>query len=1385
VNRSDAFSGAGDAGTGRNRNHIINTRLFLALVLIFLLMGIPTVEGSTRCVNVTPATDCDYTYSTITLALNAAGNYDTIRVGPGLYKERITITKQVSLLGASAGVPKKDYDAPTEAEDYAHDSVTQSVINPKTADSATVVTISSANVTIDGFIIYNTDAPTPSSVYPATYLINVGGAVKQNNITIRNNVLGPNTNLTNKDGNSGRMAITISKHPTTNPRENNIVHNLKIQNNMIYDAKGDGCGILMIGERNLSTSPVLAFQFKGAVIDNNTISGNHRSGIDFSGAVQGGIDPADHIMITNNRIINNGWNSTVDKDNIKWGNGIVFLRLTDNQNNADPVAERYIDIENNEFSGNEKNGIYFGPVVQNISIRNNIFQNNGIGTSPRGTTGYNTTWDGIRIDLNETYQIEELLRHPEQPQYQGITFYDHINNITISENSFSGNGGYGLQVTHAPMKGLIDARRNWWGSSSGPKNTLINPGGTGEKVSAFTRLSPWYTNAGKTGTQSSASGNSGILPVSHVIPGNYTTIQAAINAALSGDTVKVYPGSYDERIFINRSVTLLGATSGISKKDYSIPSGYAYDETKESIISPSSDKNEPVIQIRFGTVTVDGFIVANLHANQHPELAYPYTDLISINNNTNQYEDVTIKNNVIGPNTNIDSQDGTKGRMGVVVPGPYQTTMYDLTISNNKIFNASGDGNGILLLGSQNTSTPALAAKYRGLIIDNNTVSGNHRSGIEFSGGVQGSADTAGHIRITSNNITSNGGYSTADKDNLKYGNGIILIRIGSDKSTYNYQYSSAWGSRYVDIDNNVITKNEKNGIYIGPSNRYITITNNILSENGAGTGGFSKWDGVQVDLDESYHKATDKNYGNLTNIVLKGNDIISNGDYGIRVIQTPTLGSIDARNNWWGSAGGPRTTTDAAGTASNVSSNVLFQPWYTSPARSTASTLPKPIAAFTVNPVEDMVGATFSFDASLSESQSSSTITSYQWNYGDGNTSTAGISPTTTWTYTTAKVHTITLTVKDTNGMTNSTTRDITVIAKREAVPLTFSSTTESGTAGNQELVVDTTKGTVSNSTSNLTIKDPGTGWEEMTVIGNTSKSGDEITIKNITEVVLKGKPIVTELNTSSSGVGAVSTSIQLALTNFTSAPLQVEVTEGANSTISSGFQLAAGSTNSVDAIAYTMTIKGSSLINSNLSKSSDPVVLNMSVSETWVNAHGGIGSIKIIRYSDDGSTKEVLETQYLFTAGAPAMCYFKVISPHGCSVFGVASVVAVPQTSQGGRSASGSSSSSSRRYVSSESGRQPEQKGPLQPAEGEPGISEPAQVSQPAPTLAAPLDKGGEEGEIPIAGAAEKEVVKSLGMAFAFVADNIIAICMGAAAVTVCVGLILRHRRRQQYWR
>ncbi|MCK4443848.1 MAG: hypothetical protein KAW09_04850, partial [Thermoplasmata archaeon] len=48
------------------------------------------------------------------------------------------------------------------------------------------------------------------------------------------------------------------------------------------------------------------------------------------------------------------------------------------------------------------------------------------------------------------------------------------------------------------------------------------------------------------------------LYVGGVGPGNYTTIQGAIDAAIPGDTVFVYDGTYNENLVIDRTLSLIG-----------------------------------------------------------------------------------------------------------------------------------------------------------------------------------------------------------------------------------------------------------------------------------------------------------------------------------------------------------------------------------------------------------------------------------------------------------------------------------------------------------------------------------------------------------------------------------------------------------------------------------------------------------------------------------------------------------------------------------------------------------------------------------------------------------------------------------------------------------
>ena len=47
-------------------------------------------------------------------------------------------------------------------------------------------------------------------------------------------------------------------------------------------------------------------------------------------------------------------------------------------------------------------------------------------------------------------------------------------------------------------------------------------------------------------------------PATIIVPDDYVTIQAAVNAASDGDTIFVYSGTYNSSVRINKSVDLIG-----------------------------------------------------------------------------------------------------------------------------------------------------------------------------------------------------------------------------------------------------------------------------------------------------------------------------------------------------------------------------------------------------------------------------------------------------------------------------------------------------------------------------------------------------------------------------------------------------------------------------------------------------------------------------------------------------------------------------------------------------------------------------------------------------------------------------------------------------------
>jgi nitrous oxidase accessory protein NosD len=65
--------------------------------------------------------------------------------------------------------------------------------------------------------------------------------------------------------------------------------------------------------------------------------------------------------------------------------------------------------------------------------------------------------------------------------------------------------------------------------------------------------------------------------------------------------------------------------------------------------------------------------------------------------------------------------------------------------------------------------------------------------------------------------------------------------------------------------------------------------------------------------------------------VAINVNDIAGNGDHGLHVEQSAI--TVDASDNWWGDASGPRhAATNPGGAGNGVSNNVSFQPWLSAP---------------------------------------------------------------------------------------------------------------------------------------------------------------------------------------------------------------------------------------------------------------------------------------------------------------------------------------------------------------------------------------------------------------------------------------------------------------------
>lgn len=263
-------------------------------------------------------------------------------------------------------------------------------------------------------------------------------------------------------------------------------------------------------------------------------------------------------------------------------------------------------------------------------------------------------------------------------------------------------------------------------------------------------------------------------------PGNYTSIQDAIDNASSGDTVYVFNGTYYERVKLNKAIDLIG-------------------ENKETTVIDGERKDD-VVYVSADYVTISGFTIQNSGNKHSDDGIYVHACIY-----------VKILDNIISENeAGIDLHYSSKN-----------------TITNNIIKDNSRFGIGI-------------GGRCDNNFIYGNTIS---KSGWAISAGSI-FENHHHNISGNTINYNTVGIYLTGSSDNIISGNTIIGNRYpGIDLSSYssnniitgNYISLNAWGirvgfSKNTYISNNILIRNWY-GIWI-ESVTDTTVMRNIIRDH-------------------------------------------------------------------------------------------------------------------------------------------------------------------------------------------------------------------------------------------------------------------------------------------------------------------------------------------------------------------------------------------------------------------------------------------------------------------------------------------------------------------------------------------------------------------------
>ena len=839
----------------------------------------------------------------------------TVNVAAGMYVENVVVTKSVDLIGAGLAT---------------------TTINGNNVGNA--VTITASDVTLSGFRVTGgwKQGSTPVWYEAGGVVVNGnGGTSSLTGITIQDNSI---------DGNAGNgVYVSAAGHDGT--ADNVIIINNQIFNN----GSGGSCAGVSLTYRNYIVRDIGVWDEwrrpKNIRVELNNIYSNSEYGVYVSAG--------QNVRIQSNDLYSNS----------KYG-----LQLTPSWNRTDIPCE-YTTVDSNNIHDNIRNGVKLTSYNKHNTFTVNTISNNGSGgTSDYYKYGFLFQDGNDNVIQNNTITGNALgglyLWGQGDPSY---TWYSTTNN-TITGNKISNHtaiGGHGIYIPAKggyPNSGFlnsdiydnilmcnqsnakddcsgnswdngVDTGNFWddWASNSGYP-TQYNVPGTAGSVDHFPQapMVVWVDDDWAGTTCGDSVGG-------HLFGYDaFDKIQDGVNKVASNGTVNVLAGIYEEQVEITKSLTLQGAGAGSTTIKSPI------NLTKFFSTGPN---NYPIVYVHdvpgvnINDFTVDGAGRGNAN--------YRFIG-IGYRNAGGNVSSCTIKDI---RNTPIDGAQHGVGIYALADNGVART----LNVLNNTLYGFQK--NGMALFGANltvltkgNNVTGAGAINF---IAQNGIQLGTNATGVIDSNAVNGFAYTpftwsstgilvygaSGSVSVTRNNVTESmvgiwyinaqGVISSNFVSNTIAGMGAtpywwgIVADPGNGKAKQPPAsvFDAGLGSAKSEVFKSLI------------ASLTTTVNRNVMNGGGNGTGIEADALGTET-LNFSANENSTANWtagfvlykdpGATLNGVVLGNSIVGNA-YGF-VNQTGVL--QDASANWWGSAGGPKVTSNSGGAGDSVSADVDYTPW-------------------------------------------------------------------------------------------------------------------------------------------------------------------------------------------------------------------------------------------------------------------------------------------------------------------------------------------------------------------------------------------------------------------------------------------------------------------------